>query len=873
MTRSLETFSAGDNIPKSSEGLASFRLISEAVHLFQQSNIDFSPTNSNLPSFMDMPPVFYPDGGGSAPLDVADSGLVNGGTNDGAGDGGNGAGDGAGGDGSGTDSTLDPTQTLEQLIASGKINASLAVRAAALLDENRQAVIAGLNFFNINGEAALSVVDKALGDAGAWLTKESVGDPSKLKISLATNPEDANFTINADGTITCNKLPIAGDTEIKISVPDSIYGLNDAERQTLQSFTDYLTQSLSTTDASGTTVSPVLDPALTTVLQPTETPAVNTDQPQPSPSDNQGGSSGGGGGTGGGGGSSGGGSGNPGGPGDSGAGNGNSGNPNDLNVPFNTTDTGASPISVPSDAYVIPQDTASQQWLKAVDATVNGNGLGPDRYTAVSGPGADGYGIGAYNATATSMANWIFGLTDAELDEIAEDEYDEEGASTSDTSKTGKDGKGGKGKTGTHQHRDRKHVFKRGTAARLKRLRDDLRAYEKEHGKEAGIMTADGHLTADGLKDFLAHRDKSETKDDDGLVKLLTDMTSASPDAKAAVEADLKNVADPAHPDQDTTFAAPLQELMADDQLKAYGEIYKQKNPQADLTNPQDLNKAAGILTLAMHLGHYPSDAEIATDADGIIKETVRALTPALPPTADGTTVPQISDQMNNGQIPHSQTAFRTKKGFELLDLSNPVDMVVAHVMSHEGSVTAKNPNDNDHGASVGIFQWNQGKGNPGGLGDLLLRMESEHPGSVPAVFIAAIHTDHQKDFLAMDLANGQYSDELDKVINNPAFAQVQIEIARAKVEACARIARELGLNSIGGVMLVTDMVNQMGQLSAERVALNAAKNYSTEAEKINGILQALHSASPGYSKYYDKYVEWVNHMNDEQWFNYAFPQ
>ncbi|MBI2812146.1 MAG: hydantoinase B/oxoprolinase family protein, partial [Candidatus Melainabacteria bacterium] len=163
--------------------------------------------------------------------------------------------------------------------------------------------------------------------------------------------------------------------------------------------------------------------------------------------------------------------------------------------------------------------------------------------------------------------------------------------------------------------------------------------------------------------------------------------------------------------------------------------------------------------------------------------------------------------------------------------------------------------------------------GNPGGLGDLLLTMEAKNPGSVPADLIAAIHTDNQQAFLNMDLSTGQLGDELNTVINNPAFAQIQIDIARAKVAACANIAKDLGLNSIGGVMLVTDMVNQMGQLSAERVALNAAKNYSTEAEKINGILQALHSASPGYSKYYDSYVKWVNHMNDEQWFNYAFPQ
>lgn len=853
MVGSLETFSTADNIPKSTGGLASLKLASEAINLLH-SNADVpQPSTANSPAYLDFVPIYL-----SGSTDGSDSG----------------SGDGSGSGDSTTGSTFDSTKTLEQLISSGQIDAPLAVRVAALLDENKQSILSGLHFFGIDGNGALNVIDKALGDAGVWLTKDSIGDPTKLTISQTADPATANFVINVDGSITCNKLPIAGDTEIRVALAEGPYGLTQAERDTLKAFTDYLTQSLSKTDEAGAVKSPVLDELLTKTLSTTSPLTDNNQSTQPgSDSSGYNGGTGGGGGSGGGSGGGGYGGGGSAGGGDAGAGNGNLGNSNDVNIPINSSDTSSSQIKVPTDEYTIPQDTAAQQWLKAVDATVNGNGTGPDRYTAVSDSGPDGYAIGAYNTNAASIANWICGLTDEELNEISDEEYDEEEPAP-DSSKA--DGKNNKGKSGKHQHRDRKHVFKRGTAARLKRLRDQLSAFEKEHGKEAGVLNADGHLTTDGVKLFLAQNSQSASPENDGLLKLLTDMTNKSTDAKAAVQADLKGGMNADGSLSDTTFAPPLQELMADDLLKAYGATYKQKNPQADLTNPTDLNKAAGILTLAMHLGHYPSDAEISADSEGIIKKTLEALTPTAPPASDGTTVPQISDQFMSGPIPHSQSAFNSKRtGIGMLNLNDPIDIVVAHVMSHEGDLTTINPNDNNHGVSVGMFQWNQGNPNDGagGLGDLLLQMNQKQPGSVPTDIVNAINTPGQHDFLALNLASGPLRDELNAVVNNPAFAELQIEIARAKVAACARIAKELGLNSVGGVMLVTDMVNQMGTLSAERVALNAAKNFTGESEKINGILQALHSASPGYSKYYSFYVKQVNLMNNEHWFNYEFQQ
>ncbi|MBI2812145.1 MAG: hypothetical protein HYX67_15125 [Candidatus Melainabacteria bacterium] len=443
----------------------SFRLSNDAVNLLQTGQ-GFAPVTAtrDLPAFLDIPPLYANQTGEPALPDTPalndtiaakpdapstdDTGIS--GT---------------------TQSGLDPTLSIQQLIANGTFGSNLTDKAAAFLNEHESQTSQLLNFFGLNGDKILGAIDGVLGDAGAWLSKDTLNDPSQLTLTSTTDLTSANFIINADGSIVCNKAPLTGQNTVTIATADSVYGLTDAQKESLHQLTDYLTKSLSKGNGDGGTLTPAIDPTLATLLAE---PSPPTDQSNQSlPFDNAttgGGSSGGdntaGSGTGGGGSSGGGGDSSGGGGGDSSGGGGGGGN-------HNTPQSEQSAISIPADAIQIPQDTAPQQWLKAVDATINGNGLGPDRYDAVSGPNSNGYSFGAYNASATSMADWIFGLSDAELDDIEGDEYDDEAdtSATADKSKGNSKNKNGtKGGTGTHtRHRDRKHVFRHGTAARLRR--------------------------------------------------------------------------------------------------------------------------------------------------------------------------------------------------------------------------------------------------------------------------------------------------------------------------------------------------------------------------------------------------------------------
>ncbi|MBI2812144.1 MAG: CHAP domain-containing protein [Candidatus Melainabacteria bacterium] len=134
-------------------------------------------------------------------------------------------------------------------------------------------------------------------------------------------------------------------------------------------------------------------------------------------------------------------------------------------------------------------------------------------------------------------------------------------------------------------------------------------------------------------------------------------MSNTSPESKAAVQADLQAAFDPEHTNQDTSFDPALQELMANDQLKIYGDAYKHEHPEADLTDPAQLKQAAGVLMLAMHLGHYPTADEITTDsqnATGIISTTNAEITRRNPTqTTSGSFAPlsQFESRLGNDMM------------------------------------------------------------------------------------------------------------------------------------------------------------------------------------------------------------------------------
>lgn len=716
---------------------------------------------------------------------------------------------------------LDPNLTIEQLIANGTIQASLPVRAEALYDENKSRIEALFNFFG--AEELFAGIDNVIQGSEQWITGDQLNDPSQLTISIASDVADANFIINADGTVVCNRPPLLDQSELTIAMGNGLFGVTDAQRASLDEFTRYLIGSLSNENESGEMISPVIDPSIELVLTPEQ---IDTDDSAAS-NTNYGDNSGGGGSGSGGGGSGGGGSG--GGGGDTGGGGGGSyeapSHDGGYVAPDNSSTSGLN-VDLPTDQYVLPDDTSQLNLLKATDAIINGNGIGADRYTAVSGPNDNGYGVGAYNANAETFANWVYNLSDDDLEAIEAGQCTADCPAANSAKNEKGDGKGKGGSTGRPQHH---HTYPAGTAERLRALRAEL---TNAHGSKSGPLTADDLTTL-----FSQHQSGSST---DGLVNMLEHMSNDPPVDASIVQADVAANFDPS-----------LQERMANDLLTEYGLTYIENHPEVDLSDPQQLRNAAGTLMLAMNLGHYPSEEEIASDSnnpEGVINRTNAEVSP--PPQASDLGAADLG-----------------------LNPNNSVDLVVAHVMGHEGGLTSINFNDNGHGISLGIFQWNQGnpEAGAGGLGDFLLRVERKHPGLVPAEILYAVrdHAAQNSEFVAMDLTQPPYREQIEAMVDNPLFADVQIDAARDKVAACADIARELGLTSVGGVMLVTDMVNQMGTGSARRYVLDVALNVQGEQEKINAIMQQL-SASK-YQRYYDFYAGLVSEMQAAQNFSTPF--
>lgn len=510
---------------------------------------------------------------------------------------------------------FDPHLSIEQLIATGVIGSDPSTRLASLSNEAQLFASQILNSFGINADGAIAAVGDFLGTGGKWLSPESVTNPADLTISMVGNADQANFVISPDGTMICRNPPLAGQTEITIALDDNVFGVTEAQTQTLTDFTQYLEQSLSKENEAGETVTPVIDESIQAIIAPAEDTTSSDDDGNPYSNDTSsgGGGSGGGGSGGGGGGSGGGGSGGGG-----GGGGGDGGYHSSTDNSNTSQDGGGSNILVPQDQYALPDDTAALDWLKAVDATVLGNGTGSDRYNAVGQwNDGSGYGVGAYNSSAENIANWVYNLTDADLDAMEADECDgscgEAGAGATEkaTAKQGEKGKGkgGQGSNSAATRRHHHHTHPQGTVERLRALRDELHTV---HGSNTGPLTQE-----DLDKLFSQHQTGSAS---DSLVKMFADMTRVPPVDSSVIQSELA-----------ATFGASLQERMANDLLMEYGAQYQQLHPDADLRDPATLRNAAGTLMLAMHLGHYPSEEEIRSDANnpsGIINTTNNEIAP-----------------------------------------------------------------------------------------------------------------------------------------------------------------------------------------------------------------------------------------------------
>jgi hypothetical protein len=127
-----------------------------------------------------------------------------------------------------------------------------------------------------------------------------------------------------------------------------------------------------------------------------------------------------------------------------------------------------------------------------------------------------------------------------------------------------------------------------------------------------------------------------------------------------------------------------------------------------------------------------------------------------------------------------------------------------------EGCYDSVNWDDNGHGISIGMAQWNQKRGE---MPDLLERWAQADPRKFNAIFgpyAAKLCDEHYVREITItrgsDLAN-----RLEKALKEPAFQTVQANMINEKVVRAVRLSREHGHDSELFVAQVADIANQMG--------------------------------------------------------------
>jgi hypothetical protein len=193
------------------------------------------------------------------------------------------------------------------------------------------------------------------------------------------------------------------------------------------------------------------------------------------------------------------------------------------------------------------------------------------------------------------------------------------------------------------------------------------------------------------------------------------------------------------------------------------------------------------------------------------------------------------------------------------LDRNNQTDRIAALISSNEGKPTSINWNDNGAGVSVGMYQANQRKGE---LPKLFADFANTPDGYEALVEIfgaemAAKIKANPEIIRGLNFSpNNQLGKELEQLVQNPAFQQLQLNEVRGKIQEATGVAQKHGVTSEAGVALVADVINQFGSAGANRF-LAAADGYSDQQQKAQAIAQAVRSGS----KYGARYAADMNKM------------
>ena len=160
----------------------------------------------------------------------------------------------------------------------------------------------------------------------------------------------------------------------------------------------------------------------------------------------------------------------------------------------------------------------------------------------------------------------------------------------------------------------------------------------------------------------------------------------------------------------------------------------------------------------------------------------------------NGGQVPTAAEARARGEeVPYSAPVDWSKLPHGL-DRSKSTDRIAALISSNEGKPTSINWNDNGAGVSVGMFQANQRKGE---LPKLFNDFASTPDGYETLVEIFGKQiADEMKNNPEMIRGlnfnpHNELGQDLEKLVQNPAFQQLQLDQLRAKIEEAGPVAQQ----------------------------------------------------------------------------------
>lgn len=174
---------------------------------------------------------------------------------------------------------------------------------------------------------------------------------------------------------------------------------------------------------------------------------------------------------------------------------------------------------------------------------------------------------------------------------------------------------------------------------------------------------------------------------------------------------------------------------------------------------------------------------------------------------------------------------------------NNLTDRVIGAVSGSEGNFNTITRNDNGHGISVGIRQWNQKVGE---LPNLLKSMHDQNPDKFDQIFGRYSHNLQSEAWVrhAKMAGNHDLMDRMKTAMADPEFQKVQVDKAREFTDRTMETAKNFGFHSELGKALVTDLSNQLGEAGARRLMRRAGLHNGGTIDNEEAMIKRLGNMS-----------------------------